>query len=145
MHLDVFVQSLSHVQLFVTPWTAARRSSPSFTISWRLLKPLSIESVMPSNHLVLCCPLLLQPLVFPGISVFFNSLEKDIDKRPQIQVPAPVVQGIQACSGPSRPLTSWGPPQPLFPYVRGPQPRSQGLVPPVRSAAAEIRNKMHNK
>ena len=88
----------------MTPWTAARRASPSSTVPWRLLKLLSIESVMPSNRLVLCHPLLLQPLLFPGISVFFDSLEKDIDKCPQNQVPAPVVQGIQVCSGPSRPL-----------------------------------------
>ena len=49
--------SLSHVQLFATPWTAARQATLSFTISWSLLKLMSIESVIPSNHLVLCCPL----------------------------------------------------------------------------------------
>ena len=68
---DVVVQSLSHVQLFATPWTAACQASLSFTIFCSLLKLMSIESVMPSNHLVLCCPLLL-PSVFPSIRVFSN-------------------------------------------------------------------------
>ena len=60
----------SHVQFFATPWTAAHRSSLSFTISQSLLKFMSIESVMPSNHLILCRPLLLLPSVFPSIRVF---------------------------------------------------------------------------
>ena len=68
------VQSLSHVQLFVTPWTAAHQASLSFTISQSLLKLISIESVMPSNHLVLYCPLLLLPSIFPRISIFSNEL-----------------------------------------------------------------------
>ena len=68
------VQSLSHVQLFVTPWTAAHQASLSFTISQSLLKLISIESVMPSNHLFLCRPLLLLPSVFPSIRVFSNEL-----------------------------------------------------------------------
>ena len=63
-------QSLSHVQLFETPWTAARQTSLSITKSWSLPKLMSIESVMPSNHLILCCPLLLLPSVFPSIQVF---------------------------------------------------------------------------
>ena len=66
------VQSLSHVWLFVTPWTAARQASLSITNSWSPLKPMSIESVMPSNHLILCCPLLLLPSIFPSIRVFSN-------------------------------------------------------------------------
>ena len=66
------VQSLSCVQLFVTPWTAARQASLSVTNSQRLLKLMSIESVMPSNHLILCCPLLLQPSIIPSIRVFSN-------------------------------------------------------------------------
>ena len=66
------VQSLSRVQLFVTPRTAARQASLSITSSWSLLKLMSIESVMPSNHLILCCPLLLLPSVFPSIRVFSN-------------------------------------------------------------------------
>ena len=66
------VQSLSHVQLFASPWTAAHQASLSITISQSLLKLMSIESVMPSNHLILCCPLLLQPSIFPSIRVFSN-------------------------------------------------------------------------
>ena len=65
------VQSLSHVWLFVTPWTAAHQASLSITNSWSLIKLMSIESVMPSNHLILCSPLLL-PSVFPSIRVFSN-------------------------------------------------------------------------
>ena len=64
------VQSLSHVQLFATPWTAAHQASVSITNSWSLLKLMSIESVMSSNHLILCCPLLLLPSIFPNIRVF---------------------------------------------------------------------------
>ena len=70
-HLFV-VQSLSRVWLFSTPWTAVCQASLSFTISWSLLKLTSIESVMPSNHLILCCPLLLLPSIFPNIRVFSN-------------------------------------------------------------------------
>ena len=64
------VQSLSHVQLFVTPWTAARQASLSTTNSRNLLKLLSIMVVMPSNHLILCHPLLLLPSIFPSTQVF---------------------------------------------------------------------------
>ena len=64
------VQSLSHVRLFETPWTAARQASLTVTNSRSLLKLMSIESVMPSNHLILCRPLLLLPSVFPSIRVF---------------------------------------------------------------------------
>ena len=63
-------QLLSHVWLFVTPWTAARQASLSITNSWSPPKPMSIESVMPSNHLILCHPLLLLPSIFPSIRVF---------------------------------------------------------------------------
>ena len=66
------VQSLSHVWLFVTPWTTAYQASLSITNSWSLLKLMSIESVMPSNHLILCRPLLLLPSIFPSIRVFSN-------------------------------------------------------------------------
>ena len=68
----VVVQSLSHVQLLVTPQTAASQASLSFTISWSLHKLLSIESMMPSNHLILCLALLPLPSVFPSIRVFSN-------------------------------------------------------------------------
>ena len=65
-----FFQWLSHVRLFVTPWTAACQVSLSITNSQSLLKVMSIESVMPSNHLILCRPLLLLPSVFPNIRIF---------------------------------------------------------------------------
>ena len=65
-------KSLSHVPLFVTPWTAVCQASLSITNSWSLFKLMSIESVMPSNHLILCRPLLLPPSIFPGIRVFSN-------------------------------------------------------------------------
>ena len=68
----VVVQSPSHVRLFVTTWTAACQASLSFTISWSLTKFMSIESVMPSNRLILCHPFLLLPSVFPSIRVFSN-------------------------------------------------------------------------
>ena len=66
------LQLLSHVWLFGTPWTAARQASLSITNSQSLLELMSIESVMPSNHLILCCPLLLLPSIFPRIRVFSN-------------------------------------------------------------------------
>ena len=66
------VQSLSHVRLFVTPWTAALQASLSITNSWSLLKLMSTESVMPSSHLILCHPLLLLPPIPPSIRVFSN-------------------------------------------------------------------------
>ena len=64
------IQSLSHVQPFVTPWTAACQASLSITTSLSLPKPMSTELVMPSNHLILCFPLLLLPSIFPSIRVF---------------------------------------------------------------------------
>ena len=66
------VQLLSHVWLFATPWTTARQASLSITNSWSLPKLVSIESVMPFNHLILCRPLLLLPSIFPNIRVFSN-------------------------------------------------------------------------
>ena len=66
------VQSLSHVQLFATPWSSACQASLSITNSRSSLKLMSIESVMPSSHLILCCPLLLLPLIPPSIRVFSN-------------------------------------------------------------------------
>ena len=70
----VIVQLLSHVQLFVTPWTKACQASLSFTVSWNLLKLMSIESVMPSNHIILYSSLLLMPSFFPSIKVFSSKL-----------------------------------------------------------------------
>ena len=66
------VQSLSHIRLFGTAWTAARQASLSITNSWSLLKLMSIQSVMPSSHLILCRPLLLLPSILPSIRVFSN-------------------------------------------------------------------------
>ena len=65
-------QLLSHVRLFATPWTKASQASLSITNSQSLLKLMNIESVMPSTHLILCCPLLLPPSIFPSIRVFSN-------------------------------------------------------------------------
>ena len=73
MYVFSSVQSRSHVWLFATPWTAARQASLSITNSWSFLKLMSIESVMPSNHLILCRPLLLLPSIFPSIRVFSMS------------------------------------------------------------------------
>jgi len=66
------VQSFSRVRLFATPWTATRQASLSTTNSWSIPKLMSIESVMSSNHLILCCPLLLPPSIFPSIKVISN-------------------------------------------------------------------------
>ena len=68
------VKSLSHVWLFATPWIVARQVSLSITDSWSLLKLMSIEPVMPSNHLILCCPLCLPPSIFSSIRDFSNEL-----------------------------------------------------------------------
>ena len=72
------VQLLSHVRLFATPWTTACQASLSFTNSRSLLKLMSIKSVMPSNHLILCHPLLLLPSIFPSNRVFPNESALDI-------------------------------------------------------------------
>ena len=72
------VQLLSHVRLFATPWTAAHQASLSITNSQSLLKLMSIESVMPSNHLILCYHLVLLPSIFPSIRVFSNELASRI-------------------------------------------------------------------
>ena len=68
------VQLLNHAQLFATPWSSVCQASLSFTISVSLLKLMSIESVMPSDHLILCCPLLLLPSIFPCTRVFSSEL-----------------------------------------------------------------------
>ena len=72
LSVSVSAQSLSHVRLFVTPWTAGRQASLSFTNSWSLLKLMSINYMMPSNHLIFCHPLVLLPSIFLSIRVFFN-------------------------------------------------------------------------
>ena len=74
MYSVQFVQSLSRVWLFATPWTTVCQASLSITNSRSLPTPMSIESMMPSNHLIFCCPLLLLPSIFPSISVFSNQL-----------------------------------------------------------------------
>jgi len=76
------LQSLSHVRLSVTPWTVALQSSLSISNSQSLLKLMSIESVMPSNHVILCHPLLLLPSIFPSIRVFSNKSALHI-RRPK--------------------------------------------------------------
>ena len=71
---SVVIQSLSHVRPFPSPWTAASRASLSYTISLSLLELMPIESVMPSNHFILCCPLLLLPSILSSIRIFSNKL-----------------------------------------------------------------------
>ena len=83
MNEIVIVQSLSCFWLFATPWTAARQASLSFIISWSLLKLMSIESMIPSNHLILCCPILLLPSIFLSNRVFSNESVLHI-KWPQV-------------------------------------------------------------
>ena len=72
--LSIVVQLLSHVQMFVTQWTAACQVSPSFTVSQSFLKLVSVESVMPFSHPILCHPLLFLPSIFPSIKIFSNEL-----------------------------------------------------------------------
>ena len=120
------VQSLSCVQLFVTaaPWTAARQASLSITNSWCFLKLMSIESVMPSNHIILCYLLLLQPSTFPSISSVHFSCSVVSDSlqphglqhtRPPCPSPTPKA-GSNSCSlsryaiQPSQPLSFSFPP-----------------------------------
>ena len=74
-YLDFVVQPPSHVQLSEIPWTAAHQPSLSFTVSWSWLKVMSIESVIPSNHLILCCPLLHLLSIFPSIRIFSSELD----------------------------------------------------------------------
>ena len=86
------VQSLSHVRLFATPWTVAHQASLSITDSWSLLKLMSIESVMPSNHRILCHPLLLPPSVFPssrGLGSTWHEISNSISLKagPVLKMP----------------------------------------------------------
>ena len=83
--LSSVVQLLSLVWLFVTPWPATHQASLSFTVSCSLLRFMSIESVMPSNHLILCHPLLLLPSIFPSIRVFLSELALHI-RWPKLQL-----------------------------------------------------------
>ena len=83
--LSTSVQLLSCVQLFVTPWTAARQASLSITNSQSLLKLMSLELVMPFNHLILCCPLLLLPSIFPSVRVFSNESLHQVAKVLELQ------------------------------------------------------------
>ena len=84
------VQLLSHVRFFATPWTAANQASLFVTNSWSLPKLMSIDSVMPSNHLILCHPLLLPPSIFPSIRLFppqwLANVSETYNKRPKIYV-----------------------------------------------------------
>ena len=80
------VQSLSCVRLFVTPWIAARQASLSITSSQSLLKLMSIESVMPSSHLILCCPLLLLPPIPPSMRIFSNKSLHEVAKVLEFQL-----------------------------------------------------------
>ena len=73
------VQSLSHVRLFATPWITAHQASLSITNSWSLPKLITIESVMPSNHVILCCLLLLLPSIFPSIRVSSHQVAKVLE------------------------------------------------------------------
>ena len=98
---------LSRVQLFATPWTAARQASLSITNSQSLLKLISIESVMPSNHLILCCPLLLLPSIFPNIRGFFpmNQLFASGGQSIGVSASASVLPMNIQCS--RNPVSSW--------------------------------------
>ena len=100
-HTCIVLQLLSSVRLFVTPWTSAHQASLSFTISWSLLRLMSIELVMPSNHLFLCHPLLLLPSVFPSIRVFSN------ESAPHIRWPS--TEAWASASVLSMNIQSWFP------------------------------------
>ena len=80
IHNGIFssVQSLSRVRLFATPWNTARQASLSITNSQNPPKPMSIESVMPSNHLILCCPLLLLPSIIPSTMEYYSAIENNV-------------------------------------------------------------------
>ena len=103
------VQSLSRVRLFAAPWTAARQASLSITNSQSLLKLISIESMMPSNHLIFCRPLLLLPSIFPSISSvqFSRSVVSDSLRPHELQHARPPcpssTPGVHSDSRPSRP------------------------------------------
>ena len=93
VHQCLIFQLYTHVQLFATPWTEALQASLSFTISWSLLKLMSIESVMPSNHLVLYHPLVLLPSIFPSIRWLFTSHGQSIGASDSAPVLPMNIQG----------------------------------------------------
>ena len=113
VHEVVVVQLLSHIQLFVTPWTAAHGASLSFTVSWSLLKLMSIELVMLPNHVILCCPLL-----FPTIRVFSNGSSYQVAKVLELQLPHQSfrwifrVDFLLLCEDTTRSLQPWWGPSP---------------------------------
>ena len=132
----VFVQSLGCVQPFVTPWTAARQASLPFTISWIFLKLMSMESVMPSNHLLLCRPLLLLPSIFPSIRVTVIIGRADLRFKPGL---APRSGPLQPTEGPlplesgyCSPHTQWGQPRGLRPSLTAPSTTSSFFPKPCR-------------
>ena len=99
--LWISVQSLSRVRFFATPWTAALQASLSITNSWSLLKLMSIESVMPSNHLILCLPLFLPPLIILSIRVFSN--------ESALRIRWPEYWGFSLSISPSSVIQDWSP------------------------------------
>ena len=105
--LQYSVQSFSLLQLFATPWTAACQASLSITSSQSLLKLVFIESVMPSNHLILCRPLLLPPSIFPSITVFSVSEWQFCSSRPENILVSFLLAVPGLCCCP-RAFSSWG-------------------------------------
>ena len=95
------VQLLSHVQLFATPWTAARHTFLSITNSWSLLKLMSIKTLIPSNHLTLCHPLLLPPSIFPSIRAFYN--------KSVLLIKRPKYWSFSFSISPSKNIQDWSP------------------------------------
>ena len=132
----VFVQSLGHVQLFMTPWTAARQASLSFTISWIFLKLMSMESMMPSNYLILCRPLLLLSSIFPSIRVTVTKGCADLRLKPGFASPSgplqptegPLLSQSAFCS----PHTQRGQPRGLRPSLTPPSTSSSFFPKPCR-------------
>ena len=113
------VQSLGRVWLFATAWTAAHQAFLSFTISRSLLKLVSIESVMPSNHLILCHPLILLPSIFPSIRVFSFKLVSWPPCYHQIELAKTHVHWISDAIQPSHPLSPSCPPAFSLPQNQG--------------------------
>ena len=104
--LLLLLSHLSCVQFFVTPWTAAHQASLSITNSQNLLKHMSIESVMPSNHLIVCQPLLLPPSIFPSIRVFSSESVLCI-RWPKYWSFSFIISPVKECSGPISFTMDW--------------------------------------